>query len=94
MGAAFKPGTDDIRDSPALVVAADLIAAGADVAVHDPKALQAVRVEQPLIDCVEDPADVLDGAAVLLHLTHWDAYRDADPAVLAARPTIAHVIDA
>jgi UDPglucose 6-dehydrogenase len=71
VGAAFKPGTDDIRDSPALAVAADLIAAGAAVAVHDPQALHAVRVEQPLIDCIEDPADVLDGAAVLLHLTSW-----------------------
>ncbi|MFD9400307.1 UDP binding domain-containing protein [Streptomyces sp. NPDC060011] len=44
-GASFKPGTDDIRESPALAVARELAAAGARVAVHDPKALPAVREE-------------------------------------------------
>lgn len=93
-GAAFKPGTDDVRDSPALAVAADLHAAGASVAVHDPKALPTVRRQAPELECVDDFEQVLDGADLLLHLTHWRQYADADPALFLARPAQHRVVDA
>ncbi|WP_369380440.1 UDP-glucose/GDP-mannose dehydrogenase family protein [Streptomyces sp. cg36] len=93
-GAAFKPGTDDVRDSPALAVARELAAAGAAVAVHDPKALETVREEAPELATCDDAAAVLDGANVLLHLTHWEAYRQTDPAALFSRIATPVVIDA
>ncbi|WP_103529561.1 UDP-glucose/GDP-mannose dehydrogenase family protein [Streptomyces sp. SM12] len=93
-GAAFKPGTDDIRDSPALAVALDLHTAGADVSIHDPKALPAVRAEAPQLRAVDAPDEVLDGTHVLLHLTNWETYQHADPAALADRMAHPAVIDA
>ncbi|MGW8768269.1 UDP-glucose dehydrogenase family protein [Streptomyces sp. NPDC055815] len=93
-GAAFKPGTDDLRDSPALAVALDLHAAGADVVVHDPKALPAVRQEAPHLQTADLLDKALDGAHVLLHLTGWEHYRHADPTVLVDRMATPAVIDA
>lgn len=93
-GAAFKPGTDDVRDSPALAVARDLAAAGASVIVHDPKALPSVAEQAPELACCDDLAEMLDGAHLLLHLTEWPDYEQADPASLARRPASAQLIDA
>lgn len=93
-GASFKPGTDDVRESPALAVARELAAAGARVVVHDPKALPAVREEAPELETAEDLVAALDGADVLLHLTHWDLYRETDPVPLVTRVGTPHMIDA
>ena len=82
LGAAFKPNSDDIRDSPALDIAEMIKAAGAEVRVHDPRALPVARVQRPGLDYVDTVEEALDEADVVLHLTEWQEYRDLDPAAL------------
>ncbi|MFJ2008360.1 UDP-glucose dehydrogenase family protein [Streptomyces chartreusis] len=93
-GAAFKPGTDDIRESPALAVAEALRRAGASIVITDPKALDAVHREAPELARCTSPLDALDGASLLLHLTEWPEYRAIDPAEARSRMTTPRVIDA
>ncbi|MFJ8848168.1 UDP-glucose dehydrogenase family protein [Streptomyces cyaneofuscatus] len=92
-GAAFKPDTDDIRDSPALAVAQRLHGLGATVTVSDPKALDSARKVHPELDYVEDPIAAVEGADLLLHLTEWPEFGRVDPAQLARRVAGANVID-
>ncbi|HYN28912.1 MAG TPA: UDP-glucose/GDP-mannose dehydrogenase family protein [Dermatophilaceae bacterium] len=82
MGAAFKPNSDDIRDSPALDVAEAIQHAGAAVRVHDPKALPVARVRRPGLDYRDTVAEAVQDADVVLHLTEWQDYRDLDPTTL------------
>jgi UDPglucose 6-dehydrogenase len=83
LGAAFKPESDDIRDSPALNVAAQIRLQGGDVVVTDPAALENARKVWPDLH-YEDKAEVAcAGADVVLLLTEWRQYRDLDPASLA-----------
>lgn len=89
-GAAFKPGTDDTRNSPALTVARYLADAGAAVHVFDPQARVdgSHFVQSPTVeDCVRD-------AELILHLTEWPQFRQIDPVTIA--PLVANrvVIDA
>ena len=93
-GAAFKPETDDIRDSPALAVAQALYALGATVTVTDPKALDNARKLHPDLDYVEDPIAAVDDADLLLHLTEWCQFSNIDPKRLASRTASPKVIDA
>ncbi|WP_049650389.1 UDP-glucose/GDP-mannose dehydrogenase family protein [Kitasatospora sp. MY 5-36] len=93
-GAAFKPGTDDIRDSPALAVADALHRAGAEVTVHDPAAMENARRAYPALDYADDLASAVTGAGLLLHLTDWSQYSDADPADLVRHIAVPRVIDA
>lgn len=93
-GAAFKPGTDDIRDSPALAVAAALHSIGADVTVHDPAALENARRAYPALDYTDDPVSAVTGAGLLLHLTDWPQYSDVEPADLRRHIALPQVIDA
>ncbi|WP_030641217.1 MULTISPECIES: UDP-glucose dehydrogenase family protein [Streptomyces] len=91
LGAAFKPGSDDIRDSPALAVAARLRLEGADVTVHDPEAMDNARKAFPLLGYALTVEDALRGADLVLHLTEWPQFREIDPrraAALVARPRI------
>jgi UDPglucose 6-dehydrogenase len=90
LGAAFKPNSDDIRDSPALDVADSCLQAGATVRVHDPKAMPAARRARPELGYGETVEDVLRGADVTLHLTEWQEYQDLDPAAL--KPLVAHPV--
>jgi UDPglucose 6-dehydrogenase len=82
LGAAFKPDSDDIRDSPALDVAEMIQTAGAHVRVHDPRALAAARALRPGLDYVDTVDEAVEGAHVVLHLTEWAEYRELDPAEL------------
>jgi UDP-glucose 6-dehydrogenase len=82
LGAAFKPNSDDIRDSPALDVAEACQRAGATVRVHDPQALPVARTHRPGLDYVDVVRETVRGADVVLHLTEWQLYRDLDPADL------------
>jgi UDPglucose 6-dehydrogenase len=83
LGAAFKPDSDDIRDSPALNVAAQIRLQGGDVVVTDPAALENARRAWPDLH-YEDKAEVAcAGADVVLLLTEWKQYRELDPAGLA-----------
>lgn len=79
LGASFKPGTDDVRESPALYVAAAMKAAGAIVRVHDPKALNNAREAHPELEYADSPVKALEDADVVLHLTEWREYRELDP---------------
>ncbi len=84
LGAAFKPDTDDVRDSPALDVARAVQAEGAVVRVHDPRATYNARRVWPALDYVAEAVKACEAADVVLHLTEWREYRDLDPAGLAA----------
>ncbi|WP_277209674.1 UDP-glucose dehydrogenase family protein [Isoptericola croceus] len=79
LGAAFKPESDDVRDSPALDVAARLDQAGADVVVTDPQAVPTARVRAPQLTYTEDVEEALAGADVVLVLTEWRQFRELDP---------------
>ncbi|MEU6171305.1 UDP-glucose/GDP-mannose dehydrogenase family protein [Streptantibioticus parmotrematis] len=93
-GAAFKPETDDIRDSPALAVAQKLHDLGATVTVTDPKALDNARKLHPELDYADDPIAAVEDADLLLHLTEWPRFTRIDPRQLATRTTSPKVIDA
>lgn len=82
LGAAFKPNSDDIRDSPALDVAEMIRDAGATVKVHDPKALPVARAHRPGLSYVDGVIEAAQDADVVLHLTEWSQYRELDPALL------------
>jgi UDPglucose 6-dehydrogenase len=83
LGAAFKPESDDIRDSPALNVAAQIRLQGAEVVVSDPAALENARRAWPDLH-YEDKVEVAcDGADVVLLLTEWKQYKAIDPVQLA-----------
>ncbi len=94
LGAAFKPGSDDIRDSPALDVAGSLHLAGARVKVYDPQANASAAAVWPTLEYVDSIETAVLDASVVIVATEWREFREADPAVLvtlAARP---YVIDA
>jgi UDPglucose 6-dehydrogenase len=82
LGAAFKPNSDDVRDSPGLHVAAAMQAEGAGVRVHDPRAVDNARAAFPALEYSTDVAKTLAGAALVLHTTDWRQYRELDPAAL------------
>ena len=82
LGATFKPDSDDVRDSPALDIAAQLQAAGATVVVHDPKGIEPARKRFPNLDFAEKVTDCVKGADAILHLTEWKEYRELDPSVI------------
>jgi len=76
-GLAFKPNTDDIREAPALVLLDALLAAGAEVRAHDPKALEAVRRRYSRtegLELVSDPYEAARGADALVLVTEWRQY--------------------
>ncbi len=90
LGAAFKPNSDDIRDSPALEVAEALRRAGAHVSVYDPAAAENARACHPNLCFADSVVGAVAGAEVVLVLTEWHEFRELDPAVL--RPHVARPI--
>jgi UDPglucose 6-dehydrogenase len=94
-GLTFKANTDDLRDSPALVIAKRLVEEGARVRAYDPAAGERAATMVPGLEVVTDPYDAADGARVLAVLTEWDEFRWLDfdrlltsmerPAILDAR---------
>jgi UDPglucose 6-dehydrogenase len=83
LGAAFKPDSDDVRDSPALDIAAQLQAAGASVVVHDPKAIENARKRFPKLGFAANVQECVKDSDLILHLTEWREYRELDPNALA-----------
>jgi UDPglucose 6-dehydrogenase len=79
LGAAFKPDSDDIRDSPALNVAAQLQLQGAVVTVTDPAAIGNSRRQWPQLDYAATPEEAAERADAVLVLTEWRQYRELDP---------------
>ena len=84
-GAAFKPGTNDVRDSPALALAQALQQAGAQVSVHDPQAVQTAMQRSPELEYTNDLVQSVDGAHVVVLGTEWPEYRQVDPETLLGR---------
>ncbi len=78
LGLTFKANTDDLRDSPALVVCTRLLEEGAHVRAYDPAAAEAARALVPGLDIVTDPYEVVPGAQLLALLTEWDEFRWLD----------------
>jgi UDPglucose 6-dehydrogenase len=93
LGAAFKPESDDIRDSPALNVAGRLHLFGAHVTVHDPQALGNARRFWPTLHYAESVLEACAGAHVVLVLTEWQQFREVDPARLASVVAVPAVVD-
>ncbi len=84
LGLAFKPETDDIRDSPAMAVATELSRAGAAVTAYDPAAMDRAALERPELNYAASALDAARGADVLLVLTEWPEFAAADPDELGA----------
>ncbi|PVE95904.1 UDP-glucose/GDP-mannose dehydrogenase family protein [Microbacterium sp. TPD7012] len=81
LGAAFKPFSDDIRDSPALDVAVRLRGLGADVVVTDPAAIDNAQAAHPQLGYARERDDALREADAVVIVTEWDEYRrDLSPA--------------
>jgi UDPglucose 6-dehydrogenase len=93
LGAAFKPDSDDIRDSPALNVAQQLQLQGAVVRVTDPAAIENSRREWPHLDYVDTPEEAAERADVVLVLTEWKQYRELDPEQFGAIVAQKRVLD-
>ena len=93
LGATFKPDSDDVRDSPALDIAAQLQAAGAIVVVHDPQGIEPARKRFPNLEYQEVVTDALKDADLILHLTEWKEYRQIDPAAISSLVKSKIIID-
>jgi UDPglucose 6-dehydrogenase len=94
LGVAFKPGSDDVRDSASLEVCGRLAAEGAVVSVHDPVAAGNAARLLPAVRYADSAVAAAAGAEVILHLTEWHEYRLIDPATLAAVVARRNIIDA
>lgn len=93
LGAAFKADSDDVRDSPALDVAATLQARGAEVHVHDPKANDNAQRARPGLHTHDSVEAACRDAEAVLVLTDWDEFRGIDPVALAGVVRHPRVID-
>lgn len=93
LGAAFKPESDDVRDSPALDIAVQLHGAGADVIIHDPKATENAKRRFPSLNFTTDLTACLQDSELILHLTEWREYREIDPKSLDSVVAKRNIID-
>jgi len=82
LGVAFKPDSDDVRDSPALNVAGQLQLQGAQVRVYDPKAARNARQVFPTLAYADSVTAACRDADVVLHLTEWAEFAELDPRAL------------
>ncbi|AQA01850.1 UDP-glucose 6-dehydrogenase [Mycobacterium sp. MS1601] len=93
LGAAFKPDSDDIRDSPALNIAGQIQLQGASVSVYDPKAIDNSRRMFPTLEYASDVYEACRGADVTLVLTEWDEFRKLQPEQLDHIVRFKRIID-
>lgn len=82
LGLAFKPGTDDVRFSPALALARRLLDAGAQVVGFDPRAAANAKQDFPELEIARDPYEAAAGAHCLVLATEWEEFRTLDLAAL------------
>ncbi|HEX7022669.1 MAG TPA: nucleotide sugar dehydrogenase, partial [Trueperaceae bacterium] len=87
LGLAFKAGTDDLRDSPALTLIEELTDRGAVVRVHDPVAMPATQRQHPglAVEYCEDPPCLAIGCDALVLVTDWPEYKRLPLADMRAR---------
>lgn len=78
LGLTFKPNTDDMRDSPSIVVAQTLMDAGVEVAAYDPEGMEAAAPLLPGVTMCESPYAAITGTDVVVIVTEWDAFRALD----------------
>jgi UDPglucose 6-dehydrogenase len=93
LGAAFKPDSDDVRDSPALNVAGQIQLQGATVYVFDPQAMDNSRALFPTLNYATSAFEACAGADAVLVLTEWAEFRSIDPVALRKAVRSASVID-
>jgi UDPglucose 6-dehydrogenase len=92
-GAAFKPNSDDIRDSPALDVAANFQRDGAQVVVYDPAAMDNARRDYPELKYAESALAAAAGADLVLLLTEWAEFREMSPDALGEVVAARRIVD-
>lgn len=78
LGLTFKPNTDDMRDSPSIAIIRALQDAGAEVAACDPEGVEQARAMLEGVQFVDSPWEAMEGAAAVVIVTEWDAYRALD----------------
>ena len=93
LGAAFKPDSDDIRDSPALDVAYTIQRAGAAVRVFDPEAMANAKDTHPTLAYSPSATEACHDADVVMHLTEWPAFRELDPEQLGSQVRERNLLD-
>lgn len=93
LGAAFKPDSDDVRDSPALNIAGQIQLQGASVSVYDPKAMDNSRAIFPTLEYATSVREACAGADAILVLTEWDEFKTLSPNKLADAVRAKRIID-
>ena len=94
LGLSFKPNTDDLREAPAIDVARDLLADGAQVVAYDPVAGERAARMVPGLELADKAVTVADGAHALVLMTEWAEFADLDPDDLRARMAYPILVDA
>ena len=93
LGCAFKPNSDDVRDSPALAVAGSLSLAGAAVSVYDPEGMDNAKKVFPTLDYAADTDDALREAELVILATEWKQFKELDPQQAGQLVDNKHIID-
>lgn len=93
LGCAFKPNSDDVRDSPALSVAGSLSLAGAMVSVYDPEAMENAKKVIPLLHYAESADAAIRNSELIILATEWKEFRELNPTRTAQLVANAHIID-
>lgn len=90
LGAAFKPNSDDVRDSPALDIANAISELGAEVVIYDPEAMPNALKRFPNLLTADSAKAAIENSDILLHLTEWDEFKEIDATEAAswARNTV------
>lgn len=93
LGLAFKPDSDDVRDSPALDVAVRLKSMGAGVTATDPQAIETSRLRHPELNYVTTAQQAVERADVVVVVTEWREYRELSPDDLASIVAVRSIVD-
>ena len=93
LGVTFKPNTDDMRESPSLVIVPALQGEGATVRAFDPEGMEAAKACLTDVEFGTDPYAIADGADALVLVTEWDAFRALDFARLKKLMNDALLVD-
>ncbi|WP_408932418.1 UDP-glucose dehydrogenase family protein [Corynebacterium sp. YSMAA1_1_D6] len=93
LGCAFKPNSDDVRDSPALSVAGSLSLAGAAVTVFDPEGMENAKKVFPTLNYAPTADAALKDTELVILATEWQEFRDLDPEAAGELVARRHIID-
>jgi UDPglucose 6-dehydrogenase len=93
LGAAFKPNSDDVRESPALDVASAIARREGTVVVYDPEAVENARRSHPELTYVASLEDALDQADIVFLLTEWDEFKNMHPGVVGKLVAQRNIVD-